>query len=126
MENVKLWFRLGFVAIMVMFVFTATTNYYYPNIKEIPDETNLLFDCIYFTLENLIVLSFCISAYNNKEHEWVKPMAIFGGAVTIVKLINECLYYLQIFKVNSILLLVFELIITLIILWRVSRYYHSL
>lgn len=126
LENVKLWFRLGFVAIMVMFVFTATTNYYYPNIEEIPEETNLLFDCIYFTLENLIVLSFCISAYNNKEHEWVKPMAIFGGAVTIVKLINECLYYLQIFRVNSILLLAFELIITLIILWRISRYYHSL
>lgn len=126
LENVKLWFRLWFVSIMVMFVFTATTKYYYPNIEEIPEEKNLLFDCIYFMLEGLIILSFCISAYNNKDHQWVKPFAIFGGAITIIRLINECLYYSQTFEVNSVGLLFFELFITLIILWRISRHYHSL
>jgi len=126
LENVRLWLRLGFVCIMVMFVFTTTTNYYYPKIEEVPEETNALFDFIYFTLENLIVLSFCVSAYNDKDHTWVRPMAIFGGAVTIIKFMNEFLYFFKIAKVNSLPLLFVELIITLIILWRISKHHHSL
>lgn len=126
LENLKFWLLLGLGCIMVLFVFTTTTYYYYPNIEDVPEETNALFDFIYFTLEGIIVLSFCVSAYNDKVHTWVRPLAIFGGAYTIIKMFNEVLYILKLAKVNSLPLLFIELIITLIILWRISKHYHSL
>lgn len=120
LERSTFWWGLGILSVVNLFI-----------LRYVCEQTYFI-KMLYYTVDELIRLSFCVSAYNAaKKGSFIykfKPLIIFASSITVIILFNEILYLsgVLIIERDAPLLLLLELPITFFILWRISKHYHSL
>lgn len=80
---------------------------------------------VYYFLEQLSRLFSVFICYNILPKS-LRFLPLVFGTITIMRLINQVLYLANIIDVNNPILLSTEFIITLIIVWRISKYHSEL
>lgn len=97
---------VGYVFLVVTEQSELTTNLYY-----LEDRVN-----------QVIALVIC---YNILPKN-LRLFTLLASAIAVMRLFNQILYSLHIVHINYIPLLAVELVITLIVLWRISDYHSDL